>query len=399
VLRLAVSFTNFGPYHLARLRALGTRLRGQGGELIAVETAGVERKYPWESEQGDEPFRRVTLFPDRPLERVAATECASAMRRLLRRERPDAVAVAGYVRPEALAALGWAERSRRPSVLMSESQAIDRPRVWWKESVKRRRVRRFGAALVGGESHRAYLVELGMPADRIALGYNAVDQARFARLASDARRVGRAQLGLPEAPYILAVARFVPEKNLPALVRAYARARRDAGALDLVLCGAGPEDEAIRGTIVESGVAGSVHRPGFLRADELSRWYAHALAFVLPSLSEPWGLVANEAAACGVPLIVSERAGCAGTLVPEPAGCTGLRFDPEDESALAAALGWVAALPEDDRAAMGRRAAEVASAWGPERFATGLIEALGHAAEARRARHKPVSRTAEAVKA
>ena len=64
---------------------------------------------------------------------------------------------------------------------MSESQAIDRPGVWWKELIKTRRVRQFDAALVGGPSHRDYLVQLGMPADRIALGYNAVDNDYFAQ--------------------------------------------------------------------------------------------------------------------------------------------------------------------------------------------------------------------------
>ena len=48
---------------------------------------------------------------------------------------------------------------------MSESQAIDRPRNWWKELIKMRRVRQFDAALVGGPTHRDYLVELGMPAE------------------------------------------------------------------------------------------------------------------------------------------------------------------------------------------------------------------------------------------
>ena len=62
----------------------------------------------------------------------------------------------------------------------------------------------------------------------------------------------------------------------------------------------------------------------------LSRWYAHAGAFVLPSLSEPWGLVVNEAASTGLPLLVSNRAGCAPTLVPEPEATTGAQFDPLD---------------------------------------------------------------------
>lgn len=381
-MKLAVSFTNFGPYHLARLRALAQLLIARGGSLVAIETAGVERRYPWQPLRSQEPFAWITLFPDSALETIPRSACARAMRAMLDQVRPDALALSGYVRAEVLAALGWAERRRRPCVLMSESQAIDHPRTWWKEAIKSRRVRRFDAALVGGASHAAYLAGLGLPQDKIALGYNAVDSAWYAYQAVEARRSRR---GLPAAPYFLAVSRFVPEKNLPRLVRAFTTYRRAAQqpAWDLVVCGGGPGAADVERAVKLSGLAHAVHRPGFLQAPELVRWYAHAGTFVLPSLSEPWGLVVNEAAACGVPLLVSRRAGCAQTFVPDPPGTTGLLFEPDDEPGLAAALGWIAALPEQDRAAMGRRAAGLAAHWGPERFAQGALEAIELALEAK----------------
>ncbi len=133
---------------------------------------------------------------------------------------------------------------------MSESQAIDRPRAWWKELIKNRRVRLFDAALVGGPSHRDYLVELGMPEDRIALGYNAVDNAL---LPDPSRRSGATipdgRKGLPGSPFFLSVCRFVPEKNLLRLIEAFAGYRnhsRPGRRWDLVLCGDGPQASLIR---------------------------------------------------------------------------------------------------------------------------------------------------------
>jgi 1,2-diacylglycerol 3-alpha-glucosyltransferase len=375
----AVSFTNFGPYHLARLRALADRLARRGDRLIAYETAAAERTYPWRTARRDEPFEWITLFPGRVLEELPRAACAGAMRRALRRDRPDSVGIVGYVRPESMAALAWARRSGRPALLMSESQKIDHPRVWWKEAIKRRRVARFSAALVGGPRHRDYLIDLGIPAERIVLGYNAVDNQRYASRAEAARRSAEGRRGLPDAPYFLAVSRFVPEKNLVRLVRAFARYRADtpaSRAWDLVLCGGGPGEADIEEEILRSGCALAIHRPGFLQEDELARWYAFASAFVHPSLMEPWGLVVNEAAACGLPLLVSDRAGCAETLVPTPVGTSGLRFDPSDEDELGAALNWMANLPDDGREAMGRRAAEIVARWGPDRFAEGTLEAL-----------------------
>jgi glycosyltransferase involved in cell wall biosynthesis len=262
---------------------------------------------------------------------------------------------------------------------MSESQEIDHPRTWWKEAIKRRRVSRFSGGLVGGPRHRDYLVKLGMPRSRIALGYNAVDNAAFARRAEAARCGPESIRGLPVAPYFLAVNRIVPEKNLVRLIRAFATYREDAPvgrAWDLVLCGGGPDESRIDAAIRTSGVAASIHRTGFLQAEEQAPWLAHASAFVHPSLMEPWGLVVNEAAASGLPLLVSDRAGCVETLVPDPEGLTGRRFDPLDVDEMAAALAWMAGLPEADRRAMGRRAAEVVDDWGPERFARGMIEAI-----------------------
>jgi glycosyltransferase involved in cell wall biosynthesis len=290
-----------------------------------------------------------------------------------------------------MAAARWANAHGRPAILMSESWLIDRPRVWWKELIKTRRLRCFDSALVGGPEHRDYLAGLGMPRDRVALGYNAVDNDFFARKAHAWRQDPQGRLGLPRAAYFLTVCRFVPEKNLIRLVRAFAqyRALARAGALwDLVLCGDGPSSNEVARAIAISGCGESIHCPGFLQSESLTRWYAHAAAFVLPSLSEPWGLVANEAAASGLPLLVSTHAGCARTLVPEPVGTTGSPFDPLDLSSMATTLSWMAALPEESRRAMGWRAAEVVSHWGPDRFARGMMEAVKLSRQARQPRRK-----------
>lgn len=376
---VSVCFTNFGPYHLARLRALAARLDARGDRLVAFEVAGVERTYPWARSRQDEPFEWVTLFPDRVLETIEPEACRAAMIEALEQHRPDALGIVGYARPESMAAARWGTRHRRATLLMSESQEIDWPRTWWKEMIKRRRVSYFDAALVGGPSHRDYLVQLGMPADRIALGYNAVDNDYFAREAAEWRHHPAGRAGLPASPYFLCVCRFAPEKNLPRLIEAFACYRRASGQdrlWDLVLCGDGPGRAEVDAAAAASGFAHAIHRPGFVQVDGLPRWYAHAGAFVLPSLIEPWGLVANEAAASGCPLLISRRAGCAETLVPDPPGSTGRRFDPLDVEELGEALGWIASSPAEAREAMRRRAAEVVSAWGPDRFAEGVVEAI-----------------------
>ena len=376
---LAVCFTNFGPYHLARLRALAGQLRERGDCLIAYEVAGSEQTYPWDRHKRAESFEWITLYPDRSLETLTASECSRRLIRALERDQPDAVGSVGYARPESMAAAQWACQNGRHSVLMSESQNIDRTRMWWKESIKRHRLRLFDAALVGGPSHRDYLVELGMPLDRIQLGYNAVDNAFFQNRVADLRGRKESSCGLPKNPFFMCVCRFVPEKNLLRLIEAFSRYRdqtRATQSWDLVLCGDGPQGDLIEKTISKSGHAEAIHRPGFLQADDLCRWYAHASGFVLASVSEPWGLVVNEAATAGLPLLVSERAGCSATLVPEPEGTTGARFDPLNIEEITHKLTWLALQSQATRRAMGQCALEVVNHWGPERFAQGMLETL-----------------------
>jgi glycosyltransferase involved in cell wall biosynthesis len=386
---LAIAFTNFGPYHLARLRALGIALRSRGDRLVAYELAGTEERYPWKPARTDVPFRWITLFPDRSMESLSRQICREAMTSVLDRDQPGGVAVVGYSRPESVAMLRWARRGGRPAILMSESQAIDHPRVWWKETIKRSRIRRFDAALVGGPRHRDYLIDLGMPVTRIVFGYNAVDNDAFASRASSARANPSARDGIPSRPYFLSVSRFVPEKNLKRLVEGYATYRRRVGpaeAWDLVLCGGGPSQPELVAAIEAAGLSDVIHLPGFLQDHALGRWYAFASAFVHPSLMEPWGLVVNEAAACGLPLLVSDRAGCVDPLVPETPGVTGRRIRADDVADVADGMTWLASQPEEARLRMGANALRLVAGLSPEQFAGGTIEALAIARDVCRRR-------------
>ena len=96
----AVCFTNFGPYHLARLRALADRLGAAGDRLIAYEVAGSEQRYPWRRDRS-----RRAVRVDHPVSRPRARDdppptAARAMIEALERDRPDARRHRRLRRPE-----------------------------------------------------------------------------------------------------------------------------------------------------------------------------------------------------------------------------------------------------------------------------------------------------------
>jgi glycosyltransferase involved in cell wall biosynthesis len=259
---------------------------------------------------------------------------------------------------------------------MSDSQAIDMPRKWWIEAVKRRVVGGFSAGLVAGSPHVAYLASLGMPRERICTGYDVVDNEFFAQGAHRARQFAaktRDRLGLPER-YFLASNRFLPKKNLLTLLRAYAGYRAAAGKdrWKLVLLGDGPMKDQLLALRKQLDLEADVQLPGFKQYHDLPAYYALAGTFVHASTSDQWGLVVNEAMAAGLPVLVSERCGCAPDLVAP--GRNGFRFDPGDEPKLTGHLRKIAG-GEYDLAAMAEASRAIIRAWSPQTFAVNLWKA------------------------
>lgn len=167
---------------------------------------------------------------------------------------------------------------------------------------------------------------LGIPAERIEVIPNGID-ARFSPADEDEIALVRDARELPE-DYLLYVGSFVPHKNVPTLLRAYARL---SDAPKLVLCGRNPGQ--LRDEIDRLGITKRVVLLDGARDDELPALYSGATAFVFPSRYEGFGLPPLEAMACGAPTIVSN----AGSL-PEVTGGAALLFDPDDDVALAARL-------------------------------------------------------------
>jgi glycosyltransferase involved in cell wall biosynthesis len=240
--------------------------------------------------------------------------------------------------------------------------------------VKRWRVRRFERALVGGRVHADYLTRLGYPRDRVEIGYDVVDNRHFAR--------AMAPYGVAmEKRYFFANTRFLARKGVDALLRAYARYRAletgrsgQPAPWDLVVSGSGPMERAWKGLARDFGVDNAVRWPGFLQYGELPAAYRSAGAFVHPARREAWGLVVNEAAAAGLPLIVGRRVGAACELVRD--GENGFLVDPDDTEAFAAVLSRVARMGDAARRRMGDASRRIVAGFGPERFGQALVRCL-----------------------
>lgn len=376
---VAVIFHHIGPYHNARLNAAAGQSSVTGIEWSA------KADNAWGAARSPARYQKVSLFPEATNQYPRKNEFRRAFWSALERANPDVVAVNGWNNFGSLVAASCCVRRRIPMVVMSESARQDEPRTWWKEMIKLRIVDLYSAALVGGQRHVEYLVELGMPRERIFTGYDVVDNNYFRQRAEEVRGQKsdvRKQYALPEN-YFLASARFIEKKNLPRLIRAYAKYRRLVGDRDhgpqttdnrpwhLVLLGDGPLKSELCRLISDLCLTGHVHLPGFKQYEQLPVYYALAKAFVHASTTEQWGLVVNEAIASGLPVIVSERCGC----LPELVQGNGFTFDPTDEHELASRLLEIASLSDDDLKRRGEASSRVAERFEPELFGEGLEKA------------------------
>jgi len=376
---VGVIFHHIGPYHHARLNAAADRLSVTGIEW------SVKAHDAWGAPESAARYEKVSLLTEATDRYPSKPELRRGFWWALEQAKPDVVAVNGWNNFGSLVAANCCVRRGIAMVVMSESGREDESRTWWKEMIKRRVVNLYSAALVGGQRHVEYLVELGMPRERIFTGYDVVDNKYFREQAEEVRSRRsevRQKYRLPEN-YFLASARFIEKKNLRRLIRAYAEYRRRSEVRDqksevggnvpwdLVLLGDGPLRQSLNSQLSTLNLQAHVHLPGFKQYDELPVYYALAKAFVHASTTEQWGLVVNEAVASGLPVIVSDRCGCA----PELLNGNGFTFDPFDEQELTSRLLKMASLSDDERTSLAEASYRIAENFAPECFGEGLEQA------------------------
>ena len=322
--QVAILFSQFAAYHIDRVEAAARRLKGRA-EVLAVEYATTSATYAWEPAEGIEHARHLTLFPGKSYDEVGHLARYRAAMKALR--GADMVCTGVPYSERDMIALSWrmAAAGKR-MVMMTESKFDDFPRNLARETAKAKVLSPYKAAIVGGLRQRDYLRFLGFGDKPILPGYDTVGLDRI-------RQQGGAEAVRWDDRDFLFVGRFVEKKNLSVLLAGYARYRELAGsaARKLVLAGDGELADDLKALAGEG-----VEFTGFLRADEVSKRLARSLALCLVSTEEQWGLVVNEAAAFGVPAIVSHAVGSRDALVRN--AVTGYVVEPQSVESIARSM-------------------------------------------------------------
>lgn len=243
--------------------------------------------------------------------KVAGGRHWSALRNWLRRQ--DAVVLHGHANPETLLAAAVCRTMKLPYLLRGESHA--EPTATGLRRLARHILASFtvtgaAGALPIGELNAAFYFRYGR-IPHFQAPYS-VDNDRFGA-ASEAAQAGRAErltsLGLdPRRPTAVFAGKLAPRKRPLDAIRAIERCE---GEINLLMLG----DGALRDQVRQLEDRLPVRCVGFVNQSDLPAWYACGDVLVLPSEREPWGLVVNEAMACGLLPVVSDAVGCAPDLV------------------------------------------------------------------------------------
>ena len=361
---------NLGAYHKARILELGRRIK----HLHVIEISSTMDRYPWEIKRDFEHVTFITLFQE-VFEKVPQKDILKSLKTHLIQIDPEVVVIPGITEVFYRDIAFWCRQHGIKVVSIMISTLLDRRRYWFKEIIKRILYQRsVDAVAASGMRSVEYSQALGFDLDRIWRIGNVVSNDTFAEKAEEARKnpeKHRAEFDLPER-YFLSIGRLDAKKNLLFLIDAFERYRKRGGEWNLVMVGRGPQKNEIH-EYAKRLPDGSIHFIDWLQIDELPYVYALGGAFALASTSEPWGLVVNEAMACGLPVLVSRACGCQPELCRR--GLNGFDFDPRDLEALTRAMTKVAA-PGTDRATMGRWSETIIQSFTPQSWASVMTDCI-----------------------
>jgi glycosyltransferase involved in cell wall biosynthesis len=378
--RVALLTSIPAPYRVPVYRSLshtpGWRLR-----VFASAESEFDRSWDVDTSDIDITYPRTLSFRRRVREegsvpRTLTRHLPLGLFRSLCRFRPDVV-ISGELGPRTVVAWLYCTLMRVPLVVWSyhsraSGRAAGRMRSIWRRWLLGR-----ARAVIGmGVQAREVLEGLGVPPARLFDAPNAHDVESCGKtLAGIDRELNHLSLGAGlgcRERIAVVVGRLVESKGIRPLLEAWSRLPSDLRrGWTLLFVGSGPLEATVRRAAARAP-AGEIASVGAVAPQDVVEFYAGADVLVFPTLWEPWGLVVNEAQACGLPVICSKLAGCADDLVRP--GENGWLVDPTDPAAMARTL--AEALEEPDLESLGTAGRSSVRNFGAERMAEGMRGAV-----------------------
>ncbi|WP_183080079.1 glycosyltransferase family 4 protein [Streptomyces sp. L7] len=275
---------------------------------------GTNRGREWA--EYDAPTYEVAELPTARVSRGESSYYTALRVGFLARYRPDAVLLAGWESPAYWQALIWCKlRGVRTVGFYESTLSTQRHRRGPIAATRRRFFKLLDRVVVPGIAARDAVLAMGVDATRIDVGFNAVDVEGIAERAQAARTVS------PRSPdsaghRFLYVGQLIARKNVRGLIEAFARIASPDDSL--TIAGLGDQENALHTDAERLNVAQRIQFTGHIPYSEIAGLFARHNTLTLASTEEVWGLVANEALAAGLHVVISRTAGVAASVADMP---------------------------------------------------------------------------------
>ena len=315
--KLLIIYGVWSPYSHARFTAIAQHIKDM--ELTVFFQNSDVKYRKWNAEITGSPYK--TAF----LKNIGIPVSANTafiyninynIYQEIKRYNPDRIIVSGWDSFATLAAVVYARTHNREIVLWAGStiyensflRKISLPYVKFI-------LRVFDGFISYGTASEEYMRLLGVR-NNIEHFYNTVDVDHFltqGKLSTQEQRMLKGKLGVRNSSRVIIFSgRLVTIKCVDLLIKAFLQVNEKFQDIELLIVGYGPEEQRLKKMAEENSC---IHFLGHRGIDEIPGIYGISDILVLPSISEPWGLVVNEAMACGCAIIASDRCGCSRDLI------------------------------------------------------------------------------------
>lgn len=290
----------------------------------------------------------------------------------VRKFQPNIVVVPGYNGIANIILLFYTRLKNIKTITTVDSTKYDHPRWVLKETFKKFILNFSDFFFCYGKRAKEYLNELGVENERIHIRVQATHNKIITDCYAKYKESNPHRETVKFKNTFIYVGRLSEEKNINTLLYSFKDCLTNSASAKnwgLIIVGDGPTKESHIKLCETLSIKDHVMFIGGLTWSEVVAYYAFADVFVLPSLSEPWGLVVNEAMLCHLPIIASDHVGAVPELItPE----NGFIFEPNSTTELSKILNKFIH-KEVDLEVMGNKSAELISTYTPENSATQMV--------------------------
>jgi glycosyltransferase involved in cell wall biosynthesis len=360
-LKVVILNNDFRVYWKGRLHYLRQYFAQQGVDFYAIELFGKGSPYAFDNVNDKEEWWKC-LFPGHSAADLTKQIIKKEIHDALDHIQPDVIIGPSIVFYAGALGLSWAKRRKKKFVMFDDAKPTQVKRNIVIQTIKDIITAQVDGFWLPSPQYDTFYKRFDKKA-LLFYGFCCIDNSLFK----------------PRQPKeyntnaLICVARLVPIKNLDNLLQAWQQVERKGTGYQLQIVGNGPKEGALKQLSVDMGLK-QVSFTDAVSNDELPACLGRADAFILPSLSETWGLVVNEAMAAALPVLLSRNINAAADLLKEVEN--GFSFDPYDTKQIEAAIIKFIELDITAKKQMGDASLRIIDTMSYEKMGVQLLSAL-----------------------